>query len=229
MSTVSDSQRSRAVPVRIRRRPDKTMAPMPREDLNKGIIQTEISPALARVMTAAFLAVILALPVVQAGIERGLKRHVQALDVFRRVPTRDNLGKFEKELSRSSAARRAIQPRFQLALSTFLGFGNVNVIMGQDGWLFYRPGLKYMTGPGLLDDDRRRQRERELFESGEKRPCPDPRPAILDFNEQCCKAGRTWLSSPSRTNPCFSRPSLRQDLVSRALWLRPTMPMARGS
>ena len=189
MLAVSDSRRSRAGPVRIRRRPDKTMAPMPREDLSRGIIQTEVSPALARVMTAVFLAVIVVLPVVQAGIERGLKRHIQALDAFRRVPTRENLSKFEKELSRHSALRQAIQPRLQLALSRFLGFGNINVIIGQDGWLFYRPGLEYMTGPGLFDDARLRQRERELSESGEKRPCPDPRPAILDFNKQCKNAG----------------------------------------
>jgi hypothetical protein len=189
MSTVSDSRSSRASPVRIRRRPDKTMAPMPREDISRGIIQTEVSPALARVMTAVFLAVIVVLPVVQAGIERGLKRHIQALDAFRRVPTRENLSQFEKELSRHSALRQAIQPRFQLALSRFLGFGNKNVIIGQDGWLFYRPGLEYMTGPGLFDDARLRLRERELSESGEKRPCPDPRPAILDFNQQCKKVG----------------------------------------
>ena len=188
MSTVSDFRGSRAGPVRVRRRPDKTMVPMPREDLSRGIIQTEVSPGLARVMTAVFLAVIIVLPVVQAGIEWELRRHIQALDVLKRVPTRENLGSYEKELSRHSVARRAVQPRLQLALSRFLGFGNTNVIIGQEGWLFYRPGVEFVTGPGLLDATRLRLRKRELIEAGEKRPCPDPRPAIRDFNEQCRKA-----------------------------------------
>jgi len=188
MSTVSDFRGSRAGPVRVRRRPDKTMVPMPREDLSRGIIQTEVSPGLARVMTAVFLAVIIVLPVVQAGIEWELRRHIQALDVLKRVPTRENLGSYEKELSRHSVARRAVQPRLQLALSRFLGFGNTNVIIRQEGWLFYRPGVEFVTGPGLLDATRLRLRKRELIEAGEKRPCPDPRPAIRDFNEQCRKA-----------------------------------------
>ena len=47
----------------------RSLAPMPREDLNHGIMRTEISPALAWAMTVGFLAVILALPVVQATIE----------------------------------------------------------------------------------------------------------------------------------------------------------------
>jgi SGNH hydrolase-like domain, acetyltransferase AlgX len=224
MSTVSNYRRSRASLVQIRRRPDKTMAPMPREDLSKGIIQTEVSPALAKVMTAVFLAVIVVLPVIQAGIERGLKRHVQALDVFKRVPTRENLSSFEKELSRHSAVRRAIQPRLQLALSRFLGFGNTNVIIGQDGWLFYRPGVEYLTGPGLLDEDRLRLRERELFEAGEKRACPDPRPAIRDFNELCRKAGSHLVIVPIPDKSMHQPAELTSRLAFQGVLAAPNNP-----
>ena len=58
-----------------------------------------------------------------------------------------------------------------------------------DGWLFYRPGIEFVTGPGLLDPDRIALRKRELIDSGEACPSPDPRPAIRAFLEDCRTAG----------------------------------------
>ncbi len=159
------------------------------DDLNRGILTTEISPALARAITAAFVTAILALPIAQAAIELRRDGRIQAFDVFRRVPTKANLSAFEKDLSRQSHAREAVRPGLQRALAEGLGFGTATAIVGLDGWLFYRPGIDWVTGRGFLDPGRLDRRRKELEESGESSASPDPRPAIRALQEDCRKAG----------------------------------------
>ena len=36
-------------------------------------------------------------------------------------------------------------------MTGWLGAGNERVYPGRDGWLFYRPDVEYLTGPGFLD------------------------------------------------------------------------------
>jgi alginate O-acetyltransferase complex protein AlgJ len=140
-------------------------------------------------MTAGFLALIFALPAVQLAFELVFERDIQALKVFTRLPTPENLGRFERDVSRRSLARQLVQPRLQLALSRYLGFGTADVLRGRDDWLFYRPGVEFLTGPGLLDGSRLSLRRQDLIEAGEVHPNPDPRPAILAFQEDCRGAG----------------------------------------
>jgi alginate O-acetyltransferase complex protein AlgJ len=160
-----------------------------RVDLNRGILPTAVSPWLARAMTALFLAAVFAVPAAQVAADLARKRGVQALEVFTRFPSPANLHGYEKELETQSAARALVQPHLQLLLSSYQGFGNPEAILGRGGWLFYRPGVDFLTGPGLLDGTRLRLRRRELIEAGEKNPSPDPSPAILAFHEDCRKAG----------------------------------------
>ncbi len=124
------------------------------DDLSRGILTTEIHPLLARVLTIGFLALIVAVPVIQTTLELVRRSRIQALTVFTRVPTRANLDEFEKDLTRQSFARQIVKPRMQLNLSRDLGFGSTQVILGREGWLFYRPGVDWLAGPGLLDATR---------------------------------------------------------------------------
>ena len=160
-----------------------------RDDLDRGILTTEIDPFLARVISVAFVAAIVALPVVQAAIELARQGQIQALELLTQVPTPTNLREFEKELNRQSFAQQFVQPRLQLSLCRDLGFGTTQCHSGRDGWLFYRPGIDWLTGPGLLDATRLALRKRDLIEAGEANPSPDPRPAIRAFLEDCRKAG----------------------------------------
>ena len=79
---------------------------------------------------------------------------IQALQILMQVPTAANLRAFEKAVDRQSYVRQFVQPRLQLTLSRGLGFGTSNVILGREGWLFYRPGIDWLTGPGMLDATR---------------------------------------------------------------------------
>ncbi len=159
------------------------------DDLNRGILTTEISPGLARVITAAFVTALLALPIAQAALELRREGRIQAFDVFRRVPTKANLSAFETALTRQSYARETVRPGLQRALSERLGFGTATAIVGLDGWLFYRPGIDWVTGGGFLDPARLARRRKELEDNGETLGSPDPRPAIRAFHEDCRKAG----------------------------------------
>ncbi len=68
-------------------------------------------------------------------------------------------------------------------LARWFGWGTDEAWIGRGGWLFYRPDLDYITGPGFLTAPvlvRRSHRGREF--SAQRHP--DPRPAILDFARQ---------------------------------------------
>jgi len=140
-------------------------------------------------MTGLFLTAIFSVPIVQLVHEYTGKQQVQEGSVFQQLPTVENLHAYEKELERSSATKQFIQPRLQFLLSGCLGVGNTKVVLGCDGWLFYRPDVDFLTAPGLLDETRLAQRKKELVDAGEKSPSPDPRPAILAFAADCRKAG----------------------------------------
>ena len=110
-------------------------------------------------------------------------------DGLHQCPHARNLDAFEKDLTRQSFARQFVKPRLQLSLSRELGFGTTQVILGREGWLFYRPGIDWLTGPGLLDATRLALRKRDLLDEGEAKPSPDPLPAIRAFHQDCRKAG----------------------------------------
>lgn len=190
------------------------------EDLNRGVLPTEISRPLAWLMTGLFLAMIFALPVAQTLIELSREGRIRALDVFTRLPTRENLHQYEKDLDHQSVAKRWMQPRVQLALSQSLAYGNTNAVIGRDGWMFYRPGVELLTGRGLLDDARLRLRTRELREAGEKHPAADPRIAIRAFDEDCRRAGVHLVVLPV-PDKAMLQPA---ELTTRLAFDEPTAP-----
>jgi alginate O-acetyltransferase complex protein AlgJ len=166
------------------------------EALRRGIIHTEISPGLARWMVAIFVAMFVSVPIIQSAYEIVTRSHPQELDVFKRVPTKANLKGYEDDLRGASVARKFVQPLIQELVSARGGFGNTNAVVGRDGWLFYRPGVDYLFGRGILDSDRLRARKQELLSDGQADPHPDPREAIKQFSEQCKAAGAHLVIVP---------------------------------
>src|SRR5260370_5149503 len=159
------------------------------DDLSRGLVHVEIGPRLEKAMTAVFLVAVFSVPVLQMVVQLVRGEGVPVMALFQHLPTVANLHAYEKDLERNSVAKGFIQPRLQMLLSGQLGVGNSNVVQGRDGWLFYRPGIDFLTAPGLLEQNRLALRRKELLEAGERVPSPDPRPAILAFAEDCRKAG----------------------------------------
>lgn len=136
---------------------------------------------------AAFLAAFLAgVPLAQLAEDLRQGRPPQALDVFRQAPRLENLQAYERALERDSVVAKAVRPYVQWAFTRVLRAGNEKVVVGRDGWLFYRPSVKHVTGAGSL-----------------ARPAPgggpsggDPLGAILHFRDSLAACGVGLLVVP---------------------------------
>lgn len=92
------------------------------------------------------------------------------------------IDQYEQDLQTDSFLTRHILPPTQ-ELLIHAGSGNEQAYVGRRGWLFYRPGVDYCTGPGFLDPHQLARR-RDHHASWRSAPQPDPRVAIVQFHEQ---------------------------------------------
>src|SRR5258706_10029257 len=176
--------------------PGRLPAHTPSEALRHGIIHTRISRATAWFLIVSFLLMLMAVPLAQVTSEMWSGRRPQALEVFDRAPVKKNLKRWEEDLDRSSVARRFFQPRVQQWLSAPGGFGNVSVVVGGDGWLFFRPGVDYLTGRGVLTAPAANTRGVATNDGADVARRWDPRPALLQFHQQCEAAGAHLVVVP---------------------------------
>ncbi|HEV8608215.1 MAG TPA: hypothetical protein VGQ99_22960, partial [Tepidisphaeraceae bacterium] len=202
------------------------------ESLKKGLIHTDISPKIARWMVALFITGIAIVPITQLIVELiSPKRYVQELDLVRPPVraakqlshgqvrpalhelriwlTKENLSKFEDDLKEQSIFRHVVQSRMQLVMTKYFGFGNAAAIVAREkffrpnGWLFYQLGVDYLAGPGLLEPNFIRHRERKMFDEGEEDVCADPRKAIIQFHKDCQAAGVYLVFIPIPVKPAI--------------------------
>jgi len=161
-------------------------------NLRRGIIHTEISPRLARGLIGLFLLIICGVPLSQFF----QPDRWEVWELFETIPTRASLHHYETTLETTSAPRTFVQPYLQLAASAWGGFGNVNAVIGRGGWLFYAPGIEYVTGRGFLDPNRLKWRWKERIDAGDAAFHPDPRPAIKEFAALCRQYGARLVLLP---------------------------------
>jgi alginate O-acetyltransferase complex protein AlgJ len=181
---------------------------------NLEVGQTNITHGMCVVLTATFLAVICAVPLAQQGREwlalraEGKSEWPQAFSIFAALPAAANdfLGNsamplvdrifsangvllraashYETELEDRSFLAEYFIPRVQQFTSRWLGLGNEQVYLGREGWLYYRPGVDYLTGPGFLDPAFQKRRSLTGDASVGAAVQPDPVAAIVDFKNQ---------------------------------------------
>lgn len=107
----------------------------------------------------------------------------------------ERMDHFEHQLEEGSFLRSLLlAPGQRILLS--LGYGNEKVYPGRRPWLFYRPDMDYLMGPGFLEKERLKQRRME-GKIWEKSVQPDPLVAILDFNRQLAERGITLILMPT--------------------------------
>jgi alginate O-acetyltransferase complex protein AlgJ len=161
------------------------------------LASTDVSPGVARAMSLAFVAILAAVPLLQSAIDLRAQGWVQALDVFTRRPTREALHAYEDALESTSAVKRAVQPRVQAALTAGGRVGNDRTVLGEPGWLFYQPGIDYVTGAGFLDDALIRLRATRMLDRDRVEGAqPDPRPALRALHDALAQAGIRLLLVP---------------------------------
>jgi hypothetical protein len=144
-------------------------------------------------LTGFFLALILGVPLTQAGVEIYRGRWPQCFDIFSRPPVEKNLRSFEGELERVSVVSQALRPRIQYGWFT-LGNPGYKAVIGKDGWLFYRPDVRYLLEP---------------IEEG-----ADPLPTILDFRDQLQRRGIQLIVLPVPGKPSVYPDQLRDGAVT---------------
>lgn len=107
---------------------------------------------------------------------------------------------FEDTLEEESRVGRLLRPPAQLGLVQWLGAGNERVYPGRGGWLFYRPDVEHVTGPGFLLPHQAARRMGAAPEWTEP-PQADPRPAIARLNAQLRARGVTLVLMPTPVKP----------------------------
>ena len=107
---------------------------------------------------------------------------------------------FERGLEDESYVGKTLRPPFQWILSGWLGAGNERAYVGRDGWLFYRPDVEYVTGPGFLSATHLKRRAAAASE-WEQPPQADPRTAIVHFKRQLEARGILLIVVPTPTKP----------------------------
>jgi SGNH hydrolase-like domain, acetyltransferase AlgX len=157
--------------------------------LRRGIIRTDVRRSVAWLLVGLFLGAIYLVPLSQAYLEHSQGDDSPLLDLFRHKPSAENLHQFEKDIEQASYAKAYTQPRLQAWLTHFGRVGNKLAFVGKRGWLYYKPGVLHVVGPGFLEPDVRRSRERDALDAGNEAIVADPRPAIVSFHAALAARG----------------------------------------
>lgn len=147
-------------------------------------------------LVIGFLAVIYVVPLTQTIVEITRGQVPQFLDVFRQVPNRPSLRAYEKELEEQSIFARAARPWIQYARFLLFGDAGEKVLVGRDGWLFYRPDVRYLV-----------ERPSPASENSE-----DPVRAVVHFRDQLRARGIHLL-----VLPIPGKPSLYGEMLTKRL------------
>lgn len=138
---------------------------------------TAVSPLLAALLAGLFLGIIAAVPLLQPNPAEPFS------ELAANRPLLDSMIRFEDRLEEESWVMEELLPPVQLFLTGVLGTGNEQVVPGRGGrggWLFYRPAVDSLTGPGFL----------------EPHAASDPRPALLDLHRHLADRGIRMVVLP---------------------------------
>ncbi len=105
----------------------------------------------------------------------------------------------EDDIEEQAAVASWLRPWSQswLLLS---GVGNEKVYPGKNSWLFYRPDIDSVSGPGFLNQ-LQLQKRIDLTAEWEKSPQPDPLSALIDFHQQLAARDIRLLIVPIPVKP----------------------------
>jgi hypothetical protein len=109
---------------------------------------------------------------------------------------------FEERIEADSWPRRRLLPPVQRLLTDWLGLGNEQAYPGRDGWLFYRPDVDHLTGPGFLGPRELARRARG-GKAWEEPPQPDPVIALTDFARRVGERGARLVVLPVPVKPAI--------------------------
>ncbi|SDP47276.1 alginate O-acetyltransferase AlgX-related protein [Desulforhopalus singaporensis] len=182
---------------------------------------TAVSKAAARFLTIFFLSFVFLVPAVQYGLDgfrlpaggallQGLGERRDGAGDSGFVSAAKNLNALvlkkidllESSLEDDSFLRNIFLPPLQYVYLRYLGQGNEKVVVGRQGWLFYRPGVEALYGKPFLSREQLRLRE-QGSQLWEKPVQPDPVAAIVHFKKQLAARNIELLVVPVPVKPSF--------------------------
>jgi hypothetical protein len=102
-------------------------------------------------LIVGFVAIIGSVPLAQIALELARGQRVRFTEVFCQAPTPANLRQYERGLEESSWAQQTLRPVYQRVLWEAFGHTTADAIAGLDGWMFYRPDVRYLLEPHLRE------------------------------------------------------------------------------
>jgi hypothetical protein len=139
-----------------------------------------LNPQLGLILV--FLGIIGSIPLIQVAVETSRGERPQALEIFRRKPTARNLRQYERSMEDGSWLAAKLRPWAQYIQFAWLKDGGDKALVGRDGWLFYGPGVHYLT---QRPDERRAPST-----------ATDAVAAIVDLRDQLAARGIRLLVMP---------------------------------
>lgn len=191
---------------------------------------TNMPPAVARAMVAAFLVFICAVALFEiSSAVSGDEASRAPWQRLGRIPADvssaeglfarnrrvlEGLHEFETTLEDGASVGQLLRPPIQRFVSGTLGGGNEQVYIGRDGWLFYRPDVEYVTSRGFLAEDVRERRIR-IADEWTTPPQPDPREAIRRFKQDLDARGIALIVMPVPVKPTIHPEMLASNFEGR--------------
>lgn len=136
-----------------------------------------------RVAIGLLLAVVAGIPLFQAGVDYRRDGKVHLLELFTRVPTKENLHGWDRETRDRSVVGQAIRPRLLQLQYDLFGDAGAKAVVGRDGWLFYRPDVDYLLRP-RMDQERFYLGSFDTMVGGHRVNVRNPLVAIRDVDRQ---------------------------------------------
>jgi alginate O-acetyltransferase complex protein AlgJ len=189
------------------------------EAAQREVGETSFSPGTRSILIIAFILTLLAVSLIQAWMESS-SSSPRCLEIWKSLPralhafqqstilipaitaANESLKKdfknYEKSLEEESFLMQQALPPMQHFTLKYLGLGNEKVYPGRSGWLYYRPDVDYVTGPGFLQASERLQSAKSL----------SPLPALIRFRKDLAAHGIRLILLPVPVKPVIDPESL---------------------
>ena len=193
---------------------------------------TSISRPLVWGLSCFFLLVVFLVPIIQYQMDmqtsengfifqKGAGNKEEGETFFTNIKRKntlflENIDLLETSLEENSFLRSFFLPSLQSFYFNVLGQGNEKVVVGEAGWLFYRPGIDSLSGQPLLDKDQLQLRI-EGHELWEKPVQPDPLKAIVDLHRQLDERGIKLIVMPVPVKASIHPEKISGDSVAEPL------------
>ena len=143
-------------------------------------------PNPSRFLIVAFLATLAGVPLLQVVVEVSHGERPQVLEFVTHRPTQANLRAGEHALEAANVTARALRPWLQVGEYFGLREAGEKGIIGRDGWLFYQPGVSFLT---------------QRAKPGDSTPA-EAVAAIQDFRDQLAARGIHLVLLPVPDKEC---------------------------